>query len=467
MLLFVVGVLVALAGLIVSIALHEMGHLVPAKLFRVTVTQYMIGFGKTIFSRRHGETEYGVKWLPLGGYCAMVGMFPPEEGEGPGRDASTGFMQTMVQEGSATGRAGHGGQAAVAAVAAQGLATGRPASAAASPAAGGERHPFYLLAPWKRIIVMLGGPVMNLVIAVALFAIMFCGIGVQQYTTTVSAVSQCLKPATDTSQTCSAADLPSPAAAAGLRAGDRIESVDGVAVTGWDQLTRLIEARAGQSVPVVVARNGRDVTLSVTPEASQNYVTNAQGDIVTGASGKPETHTVGMIGISPSTALVRQSFGAALNATGQTVSGVVGVVVHLPQRLVGVWQAAFGPEKRAADSPVGMIGIGRMAGDIAASPVLPFVAKVQTMLSLLASLNVALFIFNLVPLLPLDGGHVAGALWDEARRGIAKLAGRRYPGPVDITRLMPLTMAVIVVLGGMSLLLAYADIVKPVTLLGG
>ena len=143
------------------------------------------------------------------------------------------------------------------------------------------------------------------------------------------------------------------------------------------------------------------------------------------------------------------------------------MVIDLPQRMVGVWNAAFGSGARSASSPVGIIGVGRMAGEIVDSSSYAFLSKIQLMLSLLASLNLALFVFNMIPLLPLDGGHIAGAIWEWIKRGWFKATRRgAAPKPVDMARLMPLTYAVIIVLGAMSLLLAYADIVKPISLPG-
>ena len=433
-LLYILGVLVVVVGVAISIGLHEVGHLVPAKLFKVRVGQYMIGFGPTIWSKKFGETEYGVKAIPLGGYISMAGMYPPEKA---GAKPRSGFFRTMVQD-------------------------ARSASLDSVPK-GAEDRVFYKLRPWKRIIIMLGGPVMNLLIALVLFGILLCGIGLPGASTTVASVQECVKPATSSSTTCAASDAPSPAAAAGLKAGDRVVSIDGRQISSWDDETKAIQGLAGKTVPIVVERDGSRLTLTATPTRNPNYVVDDFGNKVLGSDGKPKIVDLGFMGIAPLSANITRPVGAVVPFVATTVGADLGIIVTLPQRLVQVAQAAFGTEARDPNGPVGVVGVGRLAGEVAATPQ-PFIDRLAGLLSIIASLNVALFAFNLIPLLPLDGGHVIGAVWEGIRRTFAKIFKRRDPGPVDIAKLVPLTFAVVIVLGAMSLLLVYADIVKPITL---
>lgn len=445
MLLFVLGILVIGMGLALSIALHEVGHLVPAKLFGVRVTQYMIGFGPTVLSRTRGETEYGIKAIPLGGYIRMIGMYPPHRGEPEGtiREDSTGLLQQIAE-------------------------LSEDAKAYESSQYGPEdaHRTFVALSVPKKLVVMLGGPTMNLLISVALMVVLVCGIGLPSVTPTVQSVSKCVVPADAPADVSCEGRPEAPALAAGIRPGDVLTEIDGHPIDRWEDVTVAVRAAGDRTVPVVVERDGETLHLEATMIVDARPVLDADGAAVRDADGELVTEQVGFLGVSGTPDLVPQSPAQVPEMAWSAFTQTGRLVLTLPVRLWEVGQAAFGPGERDPNGPLGVVGVSRLAGEVASAdqPGFELREKAGTMISMLASLNMALFVFNLIPLLPLDGGHVAGALFEGVRRFLARLRGRPDPGPVDMSRMLPLTNAVAIVFILMTVLLLYADIVKPITL---
>ncbi len=419
-----IGIVALVVALVISIALHEVGHMVPAKKFGVKVTQYMIGFGPTLWSRKKGDTEYGFKGILLGGYIRMIGMFPPGPG-GVAKPSHQGRLGTLIEQARE--------------------------ESAAEVGPGEESRTFYRLTVPKKIVVMLGGPTMNLLIAIFLFTIVFAGFGTPTPSTTVSSVTPCVPTATAPDGTCATGSQQTGAAAAGLQPGDEIVAWDGAAVAAWPELSQAIRVSEGGTHEVTVIRDGREVVLEVP-------LTTVDGALL-GEDAAPR----GFLGVSPTvdlkplpvTAVPGQMWDIAVRS-GQAL-------LTFPAKMVGLTEAAFTDQARDPQGPVGVVGVSRISGEVAAADAPPS-WRIAQFLAIVASLNLFLFLFNLLPILPLDGGHVAGALYEGARRQVARVRGRPDPGPVDVARMLPVAYTVAILLIGMSVIILWADIVKPIRL---
>lgn len=432
-----VGILIFALLIGLSIALHEMGHLLPAKRFGVKVTDYMIGFGPTVWSSVRGETRYGLKAIPVGGFIRMIGMLPPSP-DGTHRSMSTGRFAAMVDDAR------------------------RQSAEEIGP--GDEDRTFYRLPVRRRMVIMLGGPTMNLLFAFVLFAILLMGVGLPTPSLEVSSVGTCLPTATQPtgqplpSGQCPTGSAPAPAAEAGFEPGDVIVAIDGQPVVDWTEATDWIRAHPGETTVVRVDRAGEPTDLTVTIAEATRPVYDDMGN-ETG-----EVATSGYIGLAPGSVWEAQSWTTVPAYMWDITVRSVQALVSLPIRLYElVTQTLLGGGDRALDSPVSVVGVSRLGGDVAAMDQ-PIRAKVATFLGLAASLNLFLFLFNLLPILPLDGGHVAGAAYEGVRRWLARVAGRPDPGPVDVARLLPVAYVVAGLLLAMAVVVIWADLVKPISL---
>ncbi|MGY1902780.1 M50 family metallopeptidase [Modestobacter sp. SYSU DS0903] len=458
-LLTVLGIVAFAVGLLFSIGFHEFGHYFWARKFGMRVPQFFVGFGPTVWSRRRGETEFGIKAVPLGGYIRIVGMIPPAE-EGESKRATR--MRSFIAE-----------------VRGAALNDVLPSD--------GNRV-FYKKPWWQRVIVMAAGPFHNLVLAVLLFLVLLLGIGLPTVSPTLQAVPACVLPAGAASATaedpCQVPITPAgelcdegsadcalppagPAAEAGLRAGDTILAVDGEPLPeapedAWDALVDTVQASAGEPLDLTVAREDdgdtRQFELTVTPIRNTVY-TDPDGD------GSPDAIAeVGYLGVQSAETYVRQPLSRLPGFFGDVVTESVQRLIGIPERIPQLFRATFMGEERDREGPIGLVGVGRLSGEAFSFEGFTTTTKISFFVGMLASLNLILFLFNLLPMYPLDGGHVAGALYEKARSTVARLRGRPDPGPFDIARLMPVAYVVAGAFVLLSLLLVVADVVNPITL---
>ncbi|SDG44140.1 M50 family metallopeptidase [Streptomyces griseoaurantiacus] len=428
-LMMILGIVVFAVGLLVSIAWHELGHLSTAKMFGIRVPQYMVGFGPTVWSRKKGETEYGIKAVPLGGYIRMIGMFPPGP-DGRVEARSTSPWRGMIEDARE-----------------QSFEELQP---------GDEKRLFYTRAPWKRVIVMFAGPFMNLILAVAVFLGVMMTFGVQDQTTTVSKISDCVIQQSENRTKCAKDDPAAPAKAAGLQPGDRIVGFNGTKITDWSVLQNDIRDHPGEDVALTVEREGRQIDLKAHLIRNQVSKTDSDGAYVQG-----EYVYAGFLGFTPATGIVQQSFGQSVDRMGDMMENGVESLIALPGKIPALWDAAFGDGPRDADSPMGVVGAARVGGEVFTLDIPPS-QQIAMMLLLVAGFNLSLFLFNMLPLLPLDGGHIAGALWESLRRNLARVLRRPDPGPFDVAKLMPVAYVVAGIFLCFTALVLVADVVNPV-----
>ena len=413
---FWVGVVVFALGILVSVCLHEAGHLLTAKKFGMKATKYFAGFGPTVFSFRRGETEYGLKAIPAGGFVKIVGMTPLEQVGAEDQDRA-----------------------------------------------------FWRFPLWQRTVVLVAGSATHFALAVVVFFIAALTTGLPNparadfdplaAAPVVGEVSECVVPDFELTKAgalrgCRPGDPAGPAKAAGLRRGDRILAVGGERIGTYGDLVETIRAAPPGPVQVVYRRDGQRGTTTADLVATQRPpVGEPEGEL----------RTVSAIGLAvkePPLAL-HYSAPAAVPASvwylGESVELTFEAIGRFPSKIPKLLDA-IGGEERDPETPISVVGASRVGGE-AVELGLPIV-----FLALLGGLNVFVGVFNLFPLLPLDGGHVAVAWFERVRSWWAARRGRPDPGRVDYNRLMPVTYVVILLFGGLTLLTLTADIVNPISL---
>jgi len=392
------GVLVFVVGLLGSVMLHEAGHFLTARRYGMKATQFFVGFGPTLWSTRKGETEYGVKAIPAGGFVKIVGMTPLEEVE-----------------------------------------------------PGDEGRAFYRQPARRKVVVLSAGSMVHFALCVLLVAFVVAAFGVpkQQPGAQLSSVSACV--GNDPAASCATPGaLPGPAKSAGLKPGDVVTEVDGTPVASEKQLITRIKASAGRTVRLTVHRDGRTHVLAVTPVRVVRPKTTAP---------------IGAIGVSVGSYYRNQHFGPVgiARETGVTIKQLVTGTWQTLTHKLGTISKVYSPD-RDPSGFVGVVGVGRISGEIAQLKI-SVADRVTGLLLTLAGLNLFVGVFNLLPLLPLDGGHIAVVGFEQLRDRLRRVRG--YRGDlqrVDMNKLMPVTLAVVVLFAGFTLFLLGADIVNPITL---
>lgn len=396
----ILGVLLFAFGIALSIALHELGHLATAKAFGMKVTRYFIGFGPKLFSFRRGETEYGLKAIPAGGFCEITGMTALEDVHPDDR-----------------------------------------------------KRAFYNQKVWKRVVVLSAGSITHFILGFIILLILAMSLGLpnNKDLPVLAEVANCVQDHTVAYDAPCPAGAPAPAKNAGLRPGDQIVSIAGKPISTWSDMQKVTRDLSGQN-EFKVLRDGKEVTLTVdVPKVTRKFSDGKGGE---------EIKQVGAIGV-----VVQQAFTygpidavpAAVSFTGEMFVNTWKGLMRFPERIPAVVKAIGGGE-RDLDTPISVVGASRLGGDAAEKGLWAF------FILMLAGLNFFVGVFNLLPLLPLDGGHIAVNLYERVRDWIRKLRGKPAGAPVNYLRLLPLTYVVIFIGGAITLLTVTADIVNPIRL---
>ncbi|HEX6968497.1 MAG TPA: site-2 protease family protein [Micromonosporaceae bacterium] len=418
----VLGVVLFALGILISVSLHEAGHMATAKAFGMKVTRFFVGFGPTLWSFRKGETEYGVKAIPAGGFVKIVGMTPQDDDVDPAD----------------------------------------------------EPRAMWRFPVWKRTIVMAAGSATHFILGAAILWGLFAFVPLpdaeklNEQAPQIATVATCVKatweydPATGRDKSCvEGVDPQSPAASMGLRPGDVITAIDGRPVRGWSDLTDRVRAAGGETIQVTYERDGvaetRSVTLPLVQRIKRSVDPNRTLESITDA----DLERVGLLGISPvvpeSTAGPIAAVGLAADQTVFMFENTLKAIKKFPEKVPKLWAALTG-EERDPETPISIVGASVIGGQLFER------GMYAEILLLLAMLNFFVGIFNMLPLLPLDGGHIAIAWFERARSWCYARLGKADPGRVDYYKLMPLTYMVIFIFGGFALLTLATDIVNPITL---
>jgi membrane-associated protease RseP (regulator of RpoE activity) len=396
----VAGVIAFVVALLFSVMVHEAGHFLTARRFDMKVTEFFLGFGKRIWSFTRGETEFGIKAIPAGGYCRIVGMSVNEE-----------------MEESDRGRA------------------------------------FYLASAPKRLIVLGAGSFLHFVLGFLILVLLLAGIGTTTISNKIGEVAPCI-----ISNSTGAADAkcapdapPSPAKISGLMVGDRITAINGTSIEEWSAAVSKIRNSPNKEITLTIKRGASSLTIPITPGTRA-------------LDGK----TIGVIGISNTLENRKLPILKAVTNSGSLtwdlLKSSATSLASLPTKIPALFRQTLFHEKRDATGLVGVVGVARVSAQTASDPKLANREKIATFLLIISSLNIFVGLFNLLPLLPLDGGHMAVAVIDGLRRARAKRKGRPAPSEIDVERLLPLTMVVFTILAALSLLLLAADIFNPINL---